>query len=369
MNYKVLRQRGIAFEGYDRLNAVNAVLILKQRVFDTVFLPYFIGKVAVNKAVLIILLFIPFYLSAQSGLSNTVQSRVNDPAVTVTVDNPTAQQGETVTITILGVPVGKKAVVKAGNAFDDSSLSVTTVTESEAYSFTMPDYPVYIDVDIQPISANPTTYTLTLETPGVSSGDVTIQLEGQNGGDVEFDAASGYLVKTGAKITATLQTPLSSSITLLSIRGYAPGGDWQATPLVPADGAIPMAISFTMPAADIVLQFTFHKQSAPDPGPGPGPSPEPEPDPKPEPDPAPEPDPDPDVPPVANEVAPVAGISLHASGGVLLIRSDRAEIAHIYRFDGALVRSLRLSAGEQTVSLPRRPYIVRVGNECFKIGL
>lgn len=369
MNYKVLRQRVIAFEGYDGLNAVNAVLILKQRAFDTVFLPYFIGKVAVNKAVLIILLFIPFYLSAQSGLSNSVQSRVNDPAVTVTVDNPTAQQGETVTITILGVPVGKKAVVKAGNVFDDSSLSVTTVTESETYTFIMPDYSVYIDVNIQPASTDPTTYTLTLETPGVSSGDVTIQLEGQNGGDVDFDAASGYQVKTGAKVTATLQTPLSSRITLLSIRGYAPGGDWQATPLVPVDGAIPTAISFTMPAADIVLQFTFHKQSAPVPGPGPSPEPEPDPKPEPDPDPAPEPDPEPDVPPVANEVAPVAGISLHASGGVLLIRSDRAEVAHIYSFDGALVRSLRLSAGEQTVSLPRRHYIVRVGNECFKIGL
>lgn len=369
MNYKVLRQREIAFEGYDGLNAVNAVLILKQRVFDTVFLPYFIGKVAVNKAVLIILLFIPFYLSAQSGLSNSVQSRVNDPAVTVTVDNPTAQQGKTVTITLTGVPAGKKAVVKAGNAFGLDQINLSITTSPNSYTFTMPDYPVFIDVDIQPASTDPTTYTLTLETPGVSSGDVTIQLEGQNRGDVYFDAASGYQVKTGAKVTATLQTPLSSRITLLSIRGYAPGGDWQATPLVPADGAIPTAISFTMPAADIVLQFTFHKQSAPDPGPGPGPGPSPEPEPEPEPDPAPDPDPEPDVPPVANEVAPVAGISLHASGGVLLIRSDRAEVAHIYTFDGALVRSLRLSAGEQTVSLPRRHYIVRVGNECFKIGL
>ncbi len=369
-------------------------------------------------------------LKAQSTLQGTVQTRVNDPAVTVTVDNPSAKKGDQVTVQLKGLEAGKSATVTAGRTFGGTEVGVSI--NGEEYTFTMPDHPVYVDVKIQAVSGgNPGSYPLTVETPGVSAGKVTVTVTTKADGNLT-PSGSSYNVKTGAQVTARLQTPLASRLSLLSIRGYAPDGSWQLTPLVGTDGEEPTEVTFTMPSKAVVLRFTIHEETTPDPGPGPTPGP----------DPVyyditlpvvegaatdpvagtyrvkawdsflfyltPDKNHDQSVavvttdrgdmltprssdgayvvervrqditvriegirsnPPVANEEIrkEVEGISLYRSGNTLYVQSDRAASVGIYTFGGSLVRTVKVEAGVLPVELPRGAYIVRMGEKSQKV--
>lgn len=399
--------------------------------------PYSTRKVScishVNRMIRLIIMFfitLPLTLNAQPVLEGTVQIRVNDPAVTVTADRLSAKVNETVTVTLQGLVTGKKAMVKVGSTFGKEEVEVAIVEEGTTYTFTMPAYPVFIDVDIRATGESTTAfYRLSVETLGVSEGKVVMAVTGATDGDV-VSSGSSYQIKAGAKVTARLQTPLADGLSLLSIRGYAPDGSWQMTPLAGTDGKVPMEVTFTMPPTEVVLRFSIHEQSIPDPGPDPVPVyynvtiPSVE-------GVATDPvagtyrveawdnfvfyltlgeDYDQSVPvvttdrgdeltPRANDGAyivksvrqhvivgidgirrnpavgneeigkPTGGFSLHCSGNTLYICNDRPEVARIYTFGGSLVRTVKVAAGVQAVELPRGSYIVRIGEKGSKIVL
>ncbi|WP_455633583.1 hypothetical protein, partial [Parabacteroides sp.] len=54
------------------------------------------------------------WAQAQPGFSGRIVVNVNDPAVTATVDKPTAAEGESVTLTLSGLGARQSAVVTAG---------------------------------------------------------------------------------------------------------------------------------------------------------------------------------------------------------------------------------------------------------------
>lgn len=362
MKHKGLLFLQVTSDDYTGLCIENTFLPLKSYLFSTrkASSISFIDKII--SLIFMLVVAFPLVLNAQPGLQGAVHSRVNDPTVTVKVDKPLAKQGDLVTITLEGKTEGKTVEVKVGNTFGNQDIVVNTntVQGNLTYTFNMPDYSVYIDVVIQPSVSGDVSYALSIETPGVSAGKVKISVTGEKDGDVTASADS-YLVKVGAKVTATLQTSLSPGLYLLSVRGYAPDGSWQVTPLVGTDGKVPSEIIFTMPAAEVVLCFSFDQQSIPDPGPDPIPDPDP--------DPSPDPDPDPTPDPVANEKVATATTSfcLRRSGNILYICNDRSGTACIYTFGGSLVRTVNVAAGEQPLSLPRGMYIVRMGEESRKI--
>ena len=293
----------------------------------------------------------------------------------------------------------------------------------------MPNYPVYIDVEVLSSSGTDVFYPLRIETPGVSSGKVTITVAGTQEGDV-ISSGSYYEVKEGTQVTATLKTPLASRLSLLSIRAYAPDGTWQSIPLIATGGTVPNSITFTMPATEVVIRFTIHEQALPDPSP----------------DPTPvyyditlpavqgavtdpvagtysveawnsfkfyltlDKDYDQSEPvvttdwgevlkprssdgayvlpfvrqditiridgirqnaSVANEEIGMAakGFSLYCEGNILYIRSERMEKAYIYHLGGALVRTVQVMTGVQPVTLPSGAYIVRMGEKSQKVIL
>ena len=374
----------------------------------------------------VLFLSIPAYLNAQPGLEGTVQIRVNDPSVAVKVDNPTARLGETVTITLDGLTAGKTATVTAGKSFDENDVTLNQGTEENTYTFTMPNYPVYIDVKIES-GSDPAFYPLRIETPGVSSGKVTITVVGTEDDDV-ISSDSYYEAKAGTQVTATLQTPLANRLSLLSIRAYAPDGSWQFIPLIASGGTVQNSITFTMPATEVVVRFAIHEQALPDPDPTPIYY-------------------DITLPAVKGAVSdPVAGtysveawdsfkfyltldkdynqsepvvttdrgevlkprnsdgayvvssvrrditiridgirqnasvaneeigtadegFSLHCADNILYIRSDRTERAYIYNLGGALVRTVQVMADVQAVTLPGGAYIVRIGEKSRKVIL
>lgn len=373
---------------------------------------------------------LPLTLNAQPVLEGTVQIRVNDPAVTVTADKLSAKVNETVTVTLQGLATGKKATVKAGSTFGKEDVEVAIVEEGATYIFTMPAFPVFIDVDVRAADESTTAfYRLSVETLGVSEGKVAMAVTGATDEDV-VSSGSSYQVKAGAKVTARLQTPLADGLSLLSIRGYAPDGSWQMTPLAGTDGKVPMEVTFTMPPTEVVLRFSIHEQSTPDPGPDPVPVyynvtiPSVE-------GVATDPvagtyrveawgsfvfyltlgkDYDQSVPVVTtdrgDELTPRAsdgayivksvrqdvavsidgirhnpavgneeigkgagGLSLRSSENTLYICNDRPEVARIYTFSGSLVRTVKVAAGVQAVELPRGSYIVRIGEKGTKIVL
>lgn len=410
------------------LCAKNAFLPLKSYLYST-------RKVScishVNRMIRLIITFfitLPLTLNAQPVLEGTVQIRVNDPAVAVTADRLSAKVNETVTVTLQGLVTGKKATVKAGSTFGKEEVEVAIVEEGTTYTFIMPAFPVFIDVDVRAAGESTTTfYSLSVETLGVSEGKVVMAVTGATGEDV-VSSGSSYQVKAGAKVTARLQTPLADGLSLLSIRGYAPDGSWQMTPLAGTDGKVPTEVTFTMPPTEVVLRFSIHEQSIPDPDPVPVyydvtiPSVEGV---------ATDPvagtyrvkawdnfvfyltldkDYDQSVPVVTtdrgDELTPRAsdgayivqsvrqdvvvsidgirrnpavgneevgkpsgGFSLHCSGNSLYICNDRPEVARIYAFGGSLVRTVKVAAGVQAVELPRGSYIVRIGEKGTKIVL
>lgn len=213
----------------------------------------------VFRLIFLLFLVLPLNLSAQPGLNNRVNSRINDSEVTVKVDKPSAPAGETVTITLEGIPEGKKAAVTVGKAFGQSDVSVSEDSNDGTYTFTMPDYVVYIDVAVQPVSTTPASYPLTIETPGVADGKVTVTVEGPG---VTGDAASGYLAEAGKEVTVTLETPLPDKLKLTKTEAFAPDGSWRWADL--SGSLTATALTFIMPATAVTVRFALEEDTTPD---------------------------------------------------------------------------------------------------------
>lgn len=303
-------------------------------------------------------------LHAQGMFETNLQIRCNDPAITVTVTNASGyanpQAGDRLTIQLEGLPTNKKAIVKAGTSFGDQTPNRWDIqTTGNSFTFIMPDYKLFIDINVQYITT-PDTYTLTVETKGLSAAKVAIAVTGNESTLI----TSPYQVKPGIQVTASLPASLPARVRLLGIEGSATDGSWFMNPVMAEGSSFPGQVTFNMPATDVILRFVFKEDAAP----GPGPSPDPGPSPSPDPD---DPD-DPDTPdpgPVANEQITEAGVHLRTSEGVLYIDAAGQATAHIYTFSGVLVRTVGLAGGEQAVTLSRRPYIVRIAGQSFKISL
>ena len=112
----------------------------------------------------VLFLSIPAYLNAQPGLEGTVQIRVNDPSVTVTVNKSTARPGDEVTITLKGLTDTKTAKVTVGKSFGGDEVEFQN-GEGNTYTFEMPNYPVYIDVEVLSSSGTDVFYPLRIEPP------------------------------------------------------------------------------------------------------------------------------------------------------------------------------------------------------------
>lgn len=396
------------------------------------FIPYIFTREAL---VLICLLLVASMTSlyAQGILETNIQIRSNDPTVTVSVTNNSGganpQYGDEITVTLTDLPATKKAIVNAGKSFGDTTdlKSWDTQTDGNSFTFAMPDYKLFIDINVQYITA-PEAYALTVETKGLSSAKVSVAVAaaGMTGTN------SPYQVKPGTEVTASFPASLPSRVSLLGIEGIATDGSWFLNPVVPEGGSYPDQITFKMPKTDVILCFIF-KEDVP---PGPGPTPDPVPvyydvtipsvegaatDPvagiyrveawdsfrfyltldK---------DYDRSVPvvttdrgdslvPRASDGAYIvrfvgqdiavridgirrnaavsnekigtaaAGFSLGCSGNTLYISCGCPGVARIYTFGGSLVRTVDAGAGIQAVELPQGTYIVQIGGESRKIVL
>ena len=213
----------------------------------------------VFRLIFLLFLVLPLNLSAQPGLNNRVNSRVNDSEVTVKVDKPSAPTGETVTITLEGIPEGKKATVTVGEAFGQSDVSVSEDSDAGTYTFTMPDYAVYINVKIEAINTTIQSYPLTIETPGVADGKVTVTVEGSG---VTGDAASGYRAEAGKEVTVTLKTPLADKLKLTKTEAFAPDGSWRWADLT--GNLTATTLTFMMPATAVTVRFALEEDTTPD---------------------------------------------------------------------------------------------------------
>ncbi|WP_455634840.1 immunoglobulin domain-containing protein [Parabacteroides sp.] len=98
------------------------------------------------------------------------------------------------------------------------------------------------------------------------------------------------------------------------------------------------------------------------------PIPDPDPDPIPDPDPDPIPDPDPEIP-TGVDSAENLPLTVWGTNGQLHVRSPKAQMAYIVTFGGRLVRTLDLPVGDTCVSLPKGLYLIRIGEEIYKIIL
>lgn len=309
-------------------------------------------------------------LHAQEMIENNLHIRSNDPTVTVNITNKNGNtnplKGDEITITLSGLPATKKAVVKAGRSFGNNDLHEWEIeSQNNSFTFTMPAYKLFIDIDVKNIQTSGT-YTLSIETTGLSSATVPVTVTGN---DIT-GANSLYQVNPTTEVTASLPVSLPNRVSLLAVEGRSTDGSWFMNS-VNNDGSYSNQIIFNMPEKDVILRFVFKEEAAPGPGPGPGPNPSPGPDDPDEPVNPDEPDePDePDPGPVANEPISGGGIHLRGSEGMLHISTDSPASAHIYTFAGQLVQTVSLVGGEQAISLPRRPYIVRVGGQSFKVSL
>ncbi len=132
------------------------------------------------------------------------------------------------------------------------------------------------DVDVDEEGETPRdAYSLTVETTGLKSGTVNIEVNAGSGDDVTD--SSPYKVKTGVSVTVSLSTT-PEGVNLVSLSGKADkGGNWFLTPL--SEPALPMSFTFTMPATDITLSFVFEEKEKPTPTPNPDPEPTPDPSP------------------------------------------------------------------------------------------
>lgn len=355
MNLKGLILLNIGSDSHTALKAKKPLFSSKSSHYSTCILLCKPNNKLFNKVMtLISLLFLilPLYLNAQSGLGTRITTRVNNPAVTVNVDNLSAQSGAIVTFTLQDVPDGKTVVVKVINTTSNNEVAVSLNVNT--YTFTMPADPVYIDVDIQSSVTSPSLYLLTVETVGVAVGKVSFEVTGSN---ISDDASVGYQAEAGREVTVTLQTPLAPKLTLTKTEAFAPDGSWRWTGL--SGNAAVTTLTFTMPATAVTVRFTIYEDTTIDPPVGPV-----DPD-----DPAVEPD-DPDDPATAVDPIALPGLHIRTSAGTLRLIADYPGQATIYTFGGQRVASLRLETGvERQQALPRGVYILRSGNRSIKFTL
>ena len=372
MKHKRLIQTDITLYEDKGLYAQTALFPLKSTIFSTKFLPYLFLKYAVNSQVWkIMLLFflLPVCIHALPGAENRVKIRQNDAAVTVTVDKPMANKDELVTITLSDIPNDKKAIVTVGKTFGQSDVSVDDTGAPNTYTFTMPDYAVYIDVDIQSLSTDPVSYPLTVEISGVASSEVQVHLAGDG---VTGDATTGYQVEAGTGVIVTLQTPLADKLALLKTEAFAPGGSWRWAGLE-GNPAVSV-LTFDMPPAAVTVRFSIRKDTGGDipdtPNPPYNPGIPDTPDSPDIPDTPDTPGDGDDEPSTANEPVALSGLRVHTACGVLSLVADRPGEAIVYTIGGRLVKRLSfLPAIESRLSLPSGIYILLAGNESIKIYL
>ena len=324
--------------------------------------------------VLLLFLLLPLNLKAQPGLDNAIKIRVNDPAVTATVDNQSPTKGETVTLTLQDVPAGKTATVMVGDTFGGTGVTVTPNT-GNTYTFSMPDHPVYIDVKIKSSTSSSSSFPFTVETPGVGAGKVSDEVK-VNG--VTVNAPSGYQAEADLQVTVTLQTPLAAKLTLKKTEAFAPDGSWRWVGL--SGNPAVTTLTFTMPSAAVTIRFTIEEDTTIDPPVGPvDPPVNPgDPDDPTDPDEPDNPDTpnipdepvDPDNPATANESVALPGLHIQTSAGMLRLNSDSPCQATVYTFGGRRVAVFRLETGvEQQQALPRGAYILHSGSHGIKFTL
>lgn len=369
MNVNGLIHFCLASDSHMAMKANKPFLLSKSHRFSTCILLRMPGNKVNDRLIslaLLLFLLLPLNLKAQPGLDNAINIRVNDPAVTVTLDNQSPKQGETVTVTLQNLPEGKVATVTAGRTFGDGDAGLTFSGGSSpetTYTFTMPNYQVYINVDVQ--SSSTVSSPLTIETPGVASGKVSVKVEVDG---VTVNGSPGYQAEAGKEVTVTLQTPLAPKLTLTKTEAFAPDGSWRWTDL--SGNAAVTTLTFIMPSTAVTVRFTIHEDTTPDPPVGPV-------DPPVEPDDPVDPDPDePDIPvdpdDPATAVDPIAlpGLHIRTSAGTLCLIADYPDQATIYTFGGRMVAALRLETGvERQQVLPRGAYILRYGNRSIKFTL
>lgn len=363
MNVNELIHFCLASDSHTAMRANKLFLPLKSHLFSTCILPWMPDNKVSDRLIsftLLLFLLLPLNLKAQPGLDNTIKIRVNDPSVTVTVDKQSPSAGETVTISLQGVPAGKTATVTVGQTFDGTEVSLSNgSTVGTTYTFTMPDYPVYINVKIQSSATSPSSYPLTVETAGVAAGKVSVAVTGSN---ISGDASAGWQAEAGKEVTVTLQTPLASKLTLTKTEAFAPDGSWRWTSL--SGNAAVTTLTFTMPSTAVTVRFTIHEDTPTDPPVGPV-------DPPVEPDPE-EPDipVDPDDPATAVDPLALPCLHIRTSAGTLRLIADYPGLATIYTFGGRMVAALRLETGvERQQALPRGAYILCSGNRSIKFTL
>ena len=365
MNVNGLIHFCLASDSHTAMKANKPFLLSKSHRFSTCILLRMPGNKVNDRLIslaLLLFLLLPLNLKAQPGLDNAINIRVNDPAVTVTLDNQSPKQGETVTITLQNLPEGKVATVTAGETFGGTEVPVSDDL-SGIYTFTMPNYPVYINVNVQ--SSSTVSSPLTIETPGVASGKVSVKVEV---GGVTVNGSPGYQAEAGKEVTVTLETPLAPKLTVTKTEAFAPDGSWRWTDL--SGNAAVTTLTFIMPSTAVTVRFTIHEDTTPEPPVGPV-------DPPVEPDDPVDPDPDePDIPvdpdDPATAVDPIAlpGLHIRTSAGTLHLIADYPDQATIYTFGGRMVAALRLETGvERQQVLPRGAYILRYGNRSIKFTL
>lgn len=71
--------------------------------------------------------------------------------------------------------------------------------------------------------------------------------------------------------------------------------------------------------------------------------------------------------PAANELVTKESVRVWIMGNRLFILTPKAEEAFIFTYDGRLYKSFSLSAGENVENLPQGKYIVRVGEQTYKL--
>lgn len=367
MNVNGLIHFCLASDSHTAMKANKPFLLSKSHHFSTCILLRMPGNKVNDRLIslaLLLFLLLPLNLKAQPGLDNAINIRVNDPAVTVTLDNQSPKQGDEVTITLLGIPAGKTATVTVGSTFGGTEVNLSNgPTLETTYTFTMPNYPVYINVDVQ--SSSTVSSPLTIETPGVASGKVSVKVEVDG---VTVNGSPGYQAEAGKEVTVTLQTPLAPKLTLTKTEAFAPDGSWRWTDL--SGNAAVTTLTFIMPSTAVTVRFTIHEDTTPDPPVGPV-DPPVEPDDPVDPDPV-EPDipVDPDDPATAVDPIALPGLHIRTSAGTLCLITDYPDQATIYTFGGRMVAALRLETGvERQQVLPRGAYILRYGNRSIKFTL
>lgn len=299
--------------------------------------------------VLLLFLLLPLNLKAQPGLDNVIKIRVNDPAVTATVDNQSPKKGDNVTLTLQDIPEGKTATVTVGDRFGGTEVNVTPNTGS-TYTFDMPDHSVYIDVNIES-SPSSSSFPFTVETPGVAAGKVSVKVEV---GGATVNAPSGYQAEADQQVTVILQTPLAAKLTLKKTEAFAPDGSWRWVGL--SGSSAVTTLTFTMPSAAVTIRFSIEEDTTTDPPVGPV-------------DPPVNPG-DPDDPATANEPVALPGLHIQTSAGMLRLNSDSPCRATVYTFGGRRVAVFRLETGvEQQQALPRGAYILHSGSHGIKFTL